>query len=159
MADPLTIVEQIARAIQTALEAVTIANGYTVNVAEVVRPRRSGMGYTPKDLGIVLLQGPRERASEYDAIRPPTIGWRQTFGLDLLRRINEDDTTPIDTGLNEFEGQAVKALMADPTWGGLAVKTEMGEPDYPAPGESVEGLTLTVMVDYRVAEADPYTQP
>ncbi|HUX15934.1 MAG TPA: hypothetical protein VMW52_05640 [Phycisphaerae bacterium] len=159
MADPLTIVEQIARALKAALEAVTVANGYTVNVAEVARPRRSGFGYTPKDLGIVLLQGPRERVAEHDAVgNPPAIGWRQTFSLDLIRRVSEDDETPIDAALNEFEGQVVKALMADPQWGGLAINTELGGLDYPGPGEAVEGAGLTLLVDCRVAENDPYTR-
>ncbi|HET6441932.1 MAG TPA: hypothetical protein VFH53_06095, partial [Phycisphaerae bacterium] len=155
----VTVVERIARALKAALEAVTVANGYTLSVVEVTRPRLSGLGVTPKDLAVSLIQADRQRAAEHDVTgNPPGLGWRLTFRVDLLRRVSEDDETPIDAVLNEFEGQVVKALMADPQWGGLAINTELGDVDYPGPGEAVEGAGLNVLVDCRVAENDPYTR-
>jgi hypothetical protein len=150
------VVEQIAQAIAAKLATITTANGYLLTVSQVVRPNRTGMLWTPKDLGVAVLQGGAEPTALTGS--PLAIEWSQEFSLDLVARVSEASQTPLDQVLNRFESEVVKAVMADPQWGGLAINTELVRIDYPPAEGGVEGVTIVVAVHYRVREADPYTQ-
>lgn len=150
--------EQITRAIATQLKTITVANGYEIDVAEVHRPRRTGERYAPQAYGIGLLQGDCQRAEDEDFVgNPGAIGWRASYPIDLIIRQSETDADPMDELLNTFEADVQKALMADVTWGGLAIRSELGASEYPAGGDGVEGVTVWLYVIYRVSETDPYT--
>ena len=158
MAEPsYPIKEQIVQAIVTALEAISLENGYHTDVSSVVRPRRTGENFAPADKGVAVLQDAEYREEDADLCgNPPAIGWRLPISCDLVVRHSEHDETPMDQVLNTFESDVSKCLMADPTWGGLAIDTELGRTEYPAPSAGVEGLTQWVEVIYRVDEDDPY---
>jgi hypothetical protein len=144
--------------VATALEAISVANGYQIDVGEVVRPRRTGENYAPASYGIAVIQGECERAEIYDEqSNPPIIGWRLAIACDCVLRLSEASTTPMDKALNQFEAAVQKCLMADQTYGGLAILTELGPTQYSA-GNGVEGVTVWAHLTYRVSDDDPYEQ-
>jgi hypothetical protein len=154
-----SIKEQITAAVATALEGISVANGYNVDVTEIVRPRRTGERFTPVNYGIAVIQGDCQRAEDYDlASNPPIIAWRLAIACDCVLRLSEASTTAMDTAVNELEADVQKCLMADQTFGGLALLTELGAVEYPAGGNGAEGVTVWIYVTYRVSDDDPYEQ-
>ena len=151
--------ELIVQAIAAKLATIKVAAGYHVDVTAVVRPRRTGELFNPKALGVAVIQGPEERSPGDDAVgNPPAIGWRLAIDCCLVIRLSESSDTPMDRALNLFEADVRKALMADSQWGGLALNTELGGTEYPLPTAGIEGVTVSLFVNYRVAENDPYVQ-
>ncbi len=154
-----SILEQIALAIVTQLETVTVANDYDNTVSSVFRPRRTGEDYTPVDKMVVLMQqedldDPENSAAGF----PAGQAWKQIFGVDLIIRQAESNTTPMDQLLNSFKADIQKALMVDVQWGGLAIDTHLLNSEYPNPAGGFEGVTLFFEITYRVKENNPYTQ-
>lgn len=157
MSEP--IVEQIAQAIAAKLATITVANGYSLTVSEVVRPRRTGEEYHPQDKGVYLIQEDPARLEELDCVgNPPAIGWRQPFHCDCVVRHSEASAVAMDTVLNRFSADVQKALLADVQWGGLVVNCHIARVEYPVPEDGFEGITIVLEVDYRVTETDPYTR-
>jgi len=158
MAD-VPIIEQIAQAIVTTLEAVTEANGWRVTVAEVRRPTRTGVGFTLVNRGVNLVQADAARQMELDCPgNPAGVAWRQSFAADCVIRVSESASEPLDQTLNLFAAEIEAAVMADPTWGGLAIDTELTDRLYPPGEKGIEGVTVMFDVLYRVAEDDPFAQ-
>ncbi|HUX15571.1 MAG TPA: hypothetical protein VMW52_03810 [Phycisphaerae bacterium] len=155
---PYPLIERIARAIATALATITAANGYRTTVSEVLRPRRTGERVTPKANMILLLQagiGPEE---ELDAAgNPGLIGRVASFSADCVIALSESDARPMDEILNIFAADVEQCLMADPTWGGLAIDTLVSGLDYPEAGSGVAGVTVLFDVSYRTDRDDPYS--
>ena len=153
------IVEQIAAEMKATLEGITAAAGFALDVAEVIRPVRTGVALAPANYAIILLAGQEEAHEAVDLMgNPPARGWRQQFGLDLCLRVSESDRTPVDTLANLFAAEVETALMADRSRGGLAIDTIRRGRDFLPPGDDYEGVTLFFDVIYRVAENDPYTR-
>ena len=159
MPETLSIKEQITAAVATALEAITVANGYQIDVGEVVRPRRTGENFAPESYGIAVIQDAAERAEIYDEqSNPPIIAWRLAIACDCVLRLSEASDVPMDKALNQFEAAVQKCLMAEQTFGGLAILTDLGPTHYPPAGGGIEGVTVWIYVTYRVSDDDPYEQ-
>lgn len=154
------IVEKIAQAIETALEAVTTANGYQVDVAEVVRPKTRGIDRVPAHGGIVLVQEESTSDDNYSAVgNPPAVGKKVTFYVAVIIRISESSDQSFDQASNYFVADITKALMADVHWDGLAIDSKIGvEQPMMAEDNSFEGTAIPFEVIYRTKENDPYTQ-
>lgn len=166
------IVEQIAMEIVDRLEAITIANGYQVNIAEVLRPTRIGnvgqLGYATKDLLAVVEQSTRTAIEQTDG-NPSAIAMEQVFLVALYRTCSTNETVPIDTKINVFQADAEKALTLGLTptanWqqfvvGGdhLAINARLGDPTYFNLIDSqAAGVTIPLAVTYRTPINDPYT--
>jgi len=163
MPETLSIKEQITAAVATALAGISVANGYQIDVGEIIRPRRTGENYAPASYGIAVIQDAAERATANDTMRdtlasnPPIIGWKLKIACDCVLRLSESSTVPMDKALNQFEADVQKCLMAEQTFGGLVALTELGETEYYA-GNGVEGVAVTVYLTYYVSEDDPYEQ-
>ena len=158
MPETLSVKEKITAAVATALEAISVANGYQIDVGEVVRPRRTGENYAPANYGIAVIQDAAERAEIYDEqSNPPIIGWRLAIACDCVLRLSEASTVPMDKALNQFEAAVQKCLMSEQTFGGLAILTELGPIQY-ASGNGCEGVTVWCYVTYRVSDNNPYEQ-
>ncbi len=158
MSETYPVVERIVQAVVAALEAILKANNYATNVSQVVRPRRTGEMFVPTDKGVAVIQDDERPAPEHNVCgNPPVIGWRLPIACDLVVRVSESATEPMDQVLNIFKADVQKALMQDPQWGGLAINSELGPAEYPDPSKGVEGVTVWIDIEYRVAENDPYT--
>ena len=153
------IVEQVAQAIKTQLETITVANGYENAVNDVVRPRRTAENLRPKNLDIVMLQDDMVRDEENDiAGNPAGIGWLVPFSFDCVIRQPESSTLPMDQVINSFVADVQKALMEIPTWGDLATDTRLGMVEFASPESGFEGATVWIDVLIRVKETDPFSQ-
>lgn len=156
MAD--TIKERIVQAVESALKAIVAGAVYKRSVEEVVRPRRFGDRYNPRDRCIGLIQDTCSRAAELDRLNGQ-IGWRMTLQIDYIIRVSDNPAEtdpPMDAVLNEAEADVQKALTADPQWGGLAIDSDLGDVEYPDASGGMTGLTQALIVDFRVARTDPY---
>jgi hypothetical protein len=163
----LPLVEKIALAIQAKLKAITRENDYQVDVSEVVRPNRLGSQWTPKHMGIEMLQGkPTMTGSAVG--NPPVVEWVWPILLDLVVRVSEASETALDTVINVFMADVVQAMLSDVQWhtvpaeGGtavpLAIDTRLADVEYPPPISGIEGMTLTFDLTFRTAENNPYVQ-
>jgi hypothetical protein len=150
--------ERILQAVETALQGVTAANGYRLTVAEVHRPKVPGLNWTPKDLSAVLVMGVPRREPEQDRPgNPPLRGWRMPVLISGLVIQAETTTVPLDQRLNVLGAELTRAAMASPQWGGLALLTELGEPELFRDPSGAEGIMLTIEVVYSVRENDPFS--
>lgn len=148
------VVELIAQAIKAALETISVAAGYEVDVAAVHRPTRVGLAVAPAHMEIVLASGARTEAEESEC---GTERWHQEFLLDLVVRPSDDDDTPFDTWASWLESDVRKALHADRTLGGKCIDLKAGPPaPLAAEDDTYEGWGLTVDVQYWTNEDDPY---
>lgn len=160
---PTAVPELIALEIVDRLEDITTVGGYAFTVSEVKRPTRNGENWQRKHLGIGVIQGPSERVPERDCPgNPPAIAYQVTFNLECICKDPEASTAAHATSENEMAAAVVKAIASDgATWytmNGNAIYTDFGanEPFEPSDGE-MNGVTVPVIVLYRVAENDPYT--
>jgi hypothetical protein len=158
------VIERIAQDLLDTLEGITTAAGYRYTlIAERAKPN---LGNRRRDGLAVLVQGDAKRINEDDDSptgRGPAYDhdeWWAAFAVVLTAMETEASTDPIDKRMNVMRSDVEKALAVDPTRGGLAILTEMGDPmpvDAPPNVNGVEwAIPLTVY--YRTLAGDPYTQ-
>ena len=156
MATP--IVEQIAQAVQTKLDALVTAT--TLTAAQ--RPRRVGLPSSPVDRSCVLLQSspikapPEEQAHGY-------LVWIQPFEVYCFVRPSDSSTTAADTLINTLRADIEKKLVedvwnGDPIFGGLADNVQVADPTLFQIGEAIAGIIVRIEVLYKTLESDPYSQ-
>ena len=168
MPETTPLIERIVLDLVTALEAIvegdsvtdifgTTMDPFQISVGEVIRPKRIGLDYAPtQDYSIVVLQG--GSAPEPDSDSVAGAARRQSVSLDLYAQISDMATTAVDTKINLFAAEVVKAIMADPQRSGLAYNSEIGEFQYIDGGDAIQGVTIMYDVIHRTPEADPYTK-
>jgi len=161
--------ELISIEIASRLEAITIANGYSFNIAEVVRPSRKGSNWLRAHLGVGVLQGDSDRVPELDCPgNPPALCYSVQFTLVCVCKDSEIDDQYIDGGQahatseNDMAAAVVKAITNDgTTWhtmNGNAIDTDIGtHTPFSSPEGEMNGVQIPISVMYRVAENDPYT--
>lgn len=130
------------------------------DIRDVVRPTKLAT-YTPAHGLIVLTRGDVVRVPELDCPgNPPAIAWRQTFLIRVHIAPSERDATPVEVYEDVMEAEIHNAIRTDATWHTFddnaidaefeAVQTVTGDGGY-------EGISVPVVVTYRVDEGDPYT--
>lgn len=139
----------------------TKANGYSFDVAEVVRPRQSG-GLSVGHLTAVITQGPPDP----DQGNAPgnREQWIQPFDIEIIVSLPDDDTTSIDKFANVISADLMKALFrsssapstVDYSLGGLATRLEIAGAENIERDGALGGVRLTLEVTYRHAIDDPY---
>jgi hypothetical protein len=154
------LVEDIAQDIVSALENITIANGYDFDIASVERPPRFLADSVARDLTAKVHQRGRVRDEEHDYEgNPPRLAWREEFEIHGIRHPTDASTAPIDQLNNEIALAIEKALKVDDTRGGRAIDTYITEIRPIEPGDkSYAGVRVTAEVLFRVYENDPETQ-
>jgi hypothetical protein len=160
MADP--IIEQIMTQVVSALEGISTGAGYETDVSEVYRPKTI-LGYDTvpnRDFSIQLVLGDPTRDDEQSRMgNPPLIGWDQPIEMNLIYRPSESATEAIETVLNRFWADAIKAIYLDPQWSDLAIDTEITDPQWLINADDgFVGINATVNIEYRHKENNPYEQ-
>lgn len=158
MATP--ILEQIMQKIAIAVEAVTTANGYQIDVNSCYRPKNAaGIFRTPpKNYVVQLMLGDATKNDELNvSSNPPRITWDQQISLDLIYKPSDTSETPLDAALIEFAADITKGVFVDPLWAGLASDTNIIGVE-PMDGDQSSIVRLTIAVRYRVKENNPYEQ-
>lgn len=137
------------------------SNGaYQTDVCEAIRPTRLGT-WTPQHLQIVLTQGSNEVVDELSYPgNPPAIARRQTFNIRCHILSDEQDIEAIETVINTFAADVVKAVCSVTEWyqfASNAINAEwLATEDIAADG-SLDGVNVPIAILYRTAENDPYT--
>lgn len=157
-----SIPEQIAVKVKARLEQITTANGYELDVAEVVRPTRLG-GFRPQDKQLVITQETITRVNELSHPgNPPAIARNLPLKIAGALRASETDTTPSDTQKNQFWADVLKALgdvaSGDWTkWDGLAIDSRVDDvEDSTQDDGSSDGFYVILNVIFRTDETNLY---
>lgn len=154
------IIEQLCDEIVEALEAVTHAAGYDVEVNEVIRPKRTGIDAAPGNHDIVMIQGNADRAREQDW--EGVEFWSQRFELMLCLRQSDSSTEPIDDRLNRFAAAVHKKIYdeyGDTNFDDLAVDVEETERSYATDSDGAyEAIVCGYDFVYRHKYGDPYSK-
>lgn len=155
------ILEQIADAVFQRLRL--LAAGYSVYtaVSEVIRPTRQG-GFTPKHLQIVLTQNAPERNDDLSCQgNPPSVAWDVQFNIRCHVMPSEKDPTPVDEYTNTMAADVVRVITDATDWhtfGYKAINARFETPENIDSDGSFDGVNVPLVVTYRVAENNPYTQ-
>ena len=156
------IPELIATTLKTRLEAITTGNGYNFDVSEVKRVNRVAKDVTPRDKQIQIKQGTSayNRAMSHGG-NPPAIAYDVVYMLHCFVRNSDSDATASATSENDFDAAVKKSVCSVSDWynfGGKAIIADWGnaKPYISAEGEHA-GITIPLVVTYRVSETDPYT--
>ncbi len=149
------IIEYITIDIETAINAITTANGFNQDLT-AIRPKRNDFkDIIPKDLTVLIKQADEEEAeSEIINIKK----WLQPFVIMAIVIDSDDATASIDTRINQVRADIQKKLMEDYTRGGYATDTII-LPSAEFEGEKgFTGIAVNIAVKYRVNFDDPYTK-
>lgn len=151
---PYPIVEKIAQNMFDTLRLISTANGYENDVT-VERSKQHGNDLTDRKL--VLAQDEASKTPE-----PPQahVGWQQPFWIHCTVMESESSAVAIDTRINTIRADVEKVLRVDPTRGNLAVDTIIADPVLVGDEttDSVTGIVVQAVVQYRTLENDPYNQ-
>lgn len=160
MSDPIP--ERIAAVIVSRLEAITTANGYAIDVENVIRPDRQARVFTPKNNIIIVEQADSVPVPELDHPgNPPAICKALTFQIFAMNRPLDKSETPVATNNNTLEACVIKAICSPTDWhhfSNLAINAVFGtaQPCESSQGDHA-GVMLPLIVTYRHSETDPYT--
>jgi hypothetical protein len=153
MSEP--IIEQIAVAVSAVVNGVTVADGYHQTL-KAYRPRRNDWSDVPPEDGNVLVWQVDDTPSDKAALSSRE--FEQEFSLIAMVLDSDTATTSIDTRINQVVSDLRKAFVAAATLGGLAIDVVPGPSQKFDDGEGFSGVTVGMVVHYRTAYADPYTQ-
>lgn len=159
MPDP--VIEQIADALVTRLQAVTTGNSYAFTVASVIRPDRAGT-ITHTDYLVAVEQTTTERNDELSraASGGLQIAWDTTFQITCFLRPTDSDTTALDQLGNIAISELTRGICNASAWwtfGSKAIDaTFTGQEHFN--DENGAGVRLLLRVTYRTDEADPRTE-
>lgn len=138
--------ESILENIRTTLEAISIANGYTNDIASVQRWKQGGNNLRQVPC-IVISAGPEEKTQGESLITC-------RFDVNIEVWIRHDEVNlpgSTDTILNSLLGDIEKALMSDYKRGGYAVNTVISGniPFETVEGNAYAGIIINTEVHYR----------
>jgi hypothetical protein len=155
-----TVAERILVKVAERLEAIKVADGYEIDVLEVLRARRFD-NESPRHLQCtVSLESltPSDQLSHMG--NPPAQGWDMVVRCGMIVTPPEDDHYPADDWRLVAYGAMSKAITA-PTawyhWDGLAVNSQILAPEFRRTAEQGQiGTHLLVNIQFLTDENDPY---
>jgi len=154
------IVSLISDEIFARLQTLVSGGSGPYSFVNVVRPTKLAT-YTPQHGMIVLTRGDVARVTELDCPgNPPAIACMQTFLIRVHIAPSERDTTPIEFYEDVMEAEIHRAIRTNGTWhqfDGNAINADFGPQETATSDGGYDGITVPLMVTYRVAEGDPYT--
>ena len=156
-----SIPERIVLELIDRLEAITIGNGYAMTASVYRVNRDAANGWSPKHYDIVVVQGDDERLTEWDCPgNPAAIGYELPIQIMAFVRLSDRTTTPEQQVVNNFAASIRKAIAVDHAWytfGDVSRNADIGTAAFfRAEDGSHAGATLTITVQYRVSELDPF---
>lgn len=157
------IIEQVVQAVVDRVAMVTTANGYQTTIASVNRPVWAG-DFKGDHLAAYVIQGEPAPDDTPDMPNgrcegnPPLIQWFFPIAILISVRQSETDTAPIHTAINVARADVEKALMTDPTFGGLCLgHTKIGAPeDFADSAGAYAGVSVMLETYFRTSEFNPY---
>jgi hypothetical protein len=157
----LPVVDRIARVIESRIDGVTIANGYSQTLV-AARQTKAGE-VTPADGTVIIVQMDASDEPLLENGNPPMVTWRQQFAINIYVRPSDADSTPIDALVNLAVSDVIRAVCTPAAWyqfadsdGYTAINAEWGsKQNFNAENGTLEGATLPLTVEYRTSETDP----
>lgn len=152
------IVELIAVAIETAINAITTGNGFNQDLV-AVRGNRIDLGDVGDDLSCIVIQDPNPRLAP-DTLQDNehAITWIQPFAVQAIVIDSDDSEAAIGTRLNTVRSDIEKKIFTDPTISGTCWNTAPLDPEYIIEGPANSGVIVNFEVMYRVKLNDPFTK-
>lgn len=156
--------ERIALLIISRLEEITVSNGYLFNVSDVTRVNRDVEGWTPRNLSIVIKQGPEiENDQMTHEGNPAAIAYDVLFSIHgFVRHPERSPEGEIDDKTsNELAASIKKAIVANQhdwhNFDGNAIDARWtGTQPYLSPQGDHAGITVGLSVTYRISETNPF---
>lgn len=157
----LPVVDRIARVIETRVDGVTIANGYNQTLVSARQTKEGGV--SPYDGVVTIVQMDANDEPLIETGNPPMVTWKQPFAINICVRPSDTDDTPIEALLNLAASDVITAVCAPAAWyqfadsdGYTAINAQFGAMQkFNGDNGTLEGVTLPLIVDYRVSETDP----
>lgn len=160
----VAISEQIVVELKRRLEQISIANGYSIDLADVVRPKRIDEG-AYEDHTLFINEPSITPNSEMSCPgNPPATAWNMAIELNGLLRQSENDTNPRNTARHNFVSEIILAITNEATtpdawhtWEGLAINTTWGEITDSVDGDGTDsGFVFSINIVFRTDENDPF---
>lgn len=156
--------ELIALELKTRLEKITAVNGYPFTVPKVERPNRKAYEHEGRNLTLLIVQGdeiPNEGLSHEG--NPPAIAYDAIYNIHGIVKNSDRDSTADSTTENALASAIRKAVIDSNqnTWhqfDGNAIDAAFGQvAPFVTPEGDRRGITVPLIVTYRVSETDPET--
>jgi hypothetical protein len=150
----ISLTELITENIASAINQITIANGFNQDLTAIRRRRTDFTDVAPVDGSVIIIM------LEDEPVPPPVdiLEWKQKFAITALVIDSDQATTPIETRMAQVRDDIRKKLVEDTTRGGYAIDTILGAATPFDDGESFTGIILEIDVHYRTKFEDPYTK-
>lgn len=148
-------IELITRNVLTTLQAVR-RPAYNVDLLPTRKIKR---GVVPDDMTCFVVQeSPDKVGDDGESEALGLIGFRQHYTFETWIINSENSEQPIDERINLARSDIEKALMADPTRGGLAIDTTIETPElFDDVKGAFAGIRVRASVYYRTLIDDPYS--
>lgn len=162
---PTTVIESIAVELVRRLGEITIDNGYTFDVGDVVRPDRIGNEVNPADGGIVVIQADSVRAPDLDYPgNPPAVAYSTIFEVHCFVRLSDRSENDYQEIQSDRGAQIIKAITSEATDPGMwytfedsAVIAELGDvKNFSISEGNHNGVTVAMTITHRQDENNPY---
>jgi len=151
MSKPIT--EYIAENIETAINAITEANGFNQDLTAVRRKRIDFKDITPKDGLVAIMQAGDEKPEQPVS----AADWIQKFFLAAFVIDSDKASDSIETRWAKVRDDIRKKLNEDIRRGDYALDT-IHIAAMPLDDDEFTGILMELDVYYRTQFADPYTQ-
>lgn len=152
------ILETISEDIKTAINAITVANGYNQTLIGYRPKREDYKDVMAEDLKVLIIQGDEDEIENTVSICGGK-EWAQPYILMALVIDSDSATASIDTRINQVRADIQKKLMIDPSRGGNAIDTILlPSAKIPENDKNWTGIMVNIIVRYRVKISDPYTK-
>lgn len=150
------VLENIAANILTAVNAVTVGNGYNQTLTAMRSRRVDHSDFVPADGAAIIEQHPRPEPADSQRLGASDI--EQVFLITVYVLDSDTAQDSVDTRRNQIYADICKELMKDRTRGGYANHTRV-LPQVLADDEAGEmcAVIVPVVVHYSHSETDPYT--
>ena len=149
-----TVRERIIANLKTALEQITVTNGYQFDFTSATVQRWSMHGNSLVNLPTIVISPGNE---DEKAGPHPFDECFLTVYLDVFFVTDASDAVSTDTYLNRIQGDIKKAILSDPTLGGEAIDTDVAgtTPFETTDGQPYAGVIVEIGIRYRHLRTDP----
>ena len=119
---------------------------------------------SPQNHGIVLTQSNDERLPEFDCPgNPPALAYQTTYNVRCRIMPSERDTTPVTEYCNVIAAEVQRVIVSPGTnsyqWHtmeDLAFDCDFGAYEFYTPDGAFDGISVPVIVSYRVSEGNAF---
>lgn len=159
----MAVSEQIIDELQRRLESITLLNGYSFDIADVIRPTRIDDGAYNSYTIIINEPSISPVPNLSHPGNPPATAWNMLVQLNGILRQSEKATAPRNEARHNFVSEVIVAITSEAVqsdswhnWDGLAIDTQWGNiTDLLDTDGTESGFVFEINIIYRTDENDP----